>query len=433
MKRYKRIALIAFILAVGFMIYSGEQWLSIDKVYQEANDVYADFSKTVRRLPAYGSADSFKSEDAANEARQADAYLGGSPPPSDRGAEGEGDEPGTQPPDNSAPQYAPAPENLYTASPAQDAAVQGNDPQKTNPQGNDPQGNIPQRTNPQGNDPQGNNPQRTNPQGNDPQGTNPQGNDPQGYDPQGGLDNTQSASPIPVWDIVTASPSRPPSPSPSPSPSAVIAAPEMTPPTPPPTPQPSPTPQAMPDPDSPIDFDALKAINGNAVAWLYSPDTAIDYPVMKAGDYSYYLDRLPDGRKNVNGSLFIDYNNASDFSGALTVIYGHNMKSGKMFGSLPGYKSQSYYNQHPFMYLYTERKSYRLDLVYGCSIKEGQWRERAFMYAENVASLMAYAANYTTFNSSVSYKSGDRVVALSTCTFEFNDARYIVLGVLRGI
>jgi sortase B len=211
----------------------------------------------------------------------------------------------------------------------------------------------------------------------------------------------------------------------------------MTPPTAPPTtppePEATPTPEETPAQDSPIDFNALKAINRNAVAWLYSPDTVIDYPVMRTSDYSYYLDKLPDGSKNANGSLFIDYNNASDFSSALTVIYGHNMKSGRMFGSLPSYKSQSYYNKHPYMYLYTERRSYRLDLIYGCTIGAGQWRERAFMYAENVASLISYAAHNTTFNSGVSYQSGDRVVALSTCTFEFNDARYVVLGILRGI
>ena len=180
-----------------------------------------------------------------------------------------------------------------------------------------------------------------------------------------------------------------------------------------------------------IDFVELKAISRDAVAWLYSPGTVIDYPVMKANDYSYYLRRLPDGTSNANGSLFIDYNCAPDFSDPLTVIYGHNMKSGRMFGSLTGYRAQSYYDKHPTMFLYTEQGDYRIELLYGFVIGAGQWRERAFMYPENVQALLAYAAHNTTFVSSAQYEADDRIAALSTCSYEFDDARYVVIGRLR--
>ena len=182
-----------------------------------------------------------------------------------------------------------------------------------------------------------------------------------------------------------------------------------------------------------IDFAALKTINSDAMAWLYCPDTVIDYPVMKADDYDYYLNHLPDGTQNANGALFIDYNNASDFSDQLTVIYGHHMKSGRMFGGLKGYKDQKYYEEHPSMYLYTEHQDFRIDLIYGCVIAAGQWREQAFMYRENLAALLDYAAHNTTFLSGATYAEGDRVVALSTCSYEFDDARYVVLGVLSPI
>ena len=182
-----------------------------------------------------------------------------------------------------------------------------------------------------------------------------------------------------------------------------------------------------------IDYNALETINKNATAWLYCPDTMIDYPVMEASDYNYYLYHLPDGTQNANGSLFIDYNCAADFSDPLTIIYGHHMKSGSMFGSLKGYNEQWYFNEHPYMYLYTRQGNYRIDLIYGCVIGAGQWRERAFMYAENVDALIAYAAYNTTFTSGAVYNKGDRVVALSTCSYEFDDARYVVLGILKGV
>jgi len=184
-------------------------------------------------------------------------------------------------------------------------------------------------------------------------------------------------------------------------------------------------------PDMAIDFAALKAINADSAAWLYSPDTVIDYPVMRATDYSYYLQHLPNGSLNANGSLFIDYNCAPDFSDSLTIIYGHHMKSGRMFGSIVGYKKQAYFDAHPNMYLYTADGSYRIDLIYGCVIGAGQWRERAFMFKENLDSLLTYAAHNTTFSSDVAYAEGDRVVALSTCSYEFDNARYLVIGVLR--
>jgi len=184
-------------------------------------------------------------------------------------------------------------------------------------------------------------------------------------------------------------------------------------------------------PDLYIDFETLQAVNKDAAAWLYNPGTAIDYPVMRATDYDYYLHHLPNRSANANGTLFIDYN-WTDFSDRLTVIYGHNMRSGKMFGSLSEYKRQAYFNEHPYMYLYTaDGGNFRVDLLYGCVIGAGQWRQRAFMFEENLDSLLAYAEHNTTFVSKAVYEPGDRVIALSTCSYEFDNARYVVLGVLR--
>ncbi|MCL2152348.1 MAG: class B sortase [Oscillospiraceae bacterium] len=181
-----------------------------------------------------------------------------------------------------------------------------------------------------------------------------------------------------------------------------------------------------------ISFEKLREINDDAIAWLYSPGTVIDYPVMRASNYSYYLNHLPDRTRNSNGSLFIDYNNAVDMSERLMVIYGHHMKSGSMFGSLSGYKKQKYYEQHPVMYLYTEQDEYKIELAYGCLIEAGQWTERAFMFEENVDSLIAYAEKNTTFKSGVRFEEGDKAIVFSTCSYEFDDARYVVIGILKA-
>ncbi|MCL2079961.1 MAG: class B sortase [Oscillospiraceae bacterium] len=182
-----------------------------------------------------------------------------------------------------------------------------------------------------------------------------------------------------------------------------------------------------------IDFDMLAQINTDAAAWLYSPGTVIDYPVMRADDYSFYLNHLPDKSVNKNGSLFIDYNNSPDFKDFLTVIYGHHMKSGEMFGSLVKYKEQEYFDDHPFMYLYTNGSNYRIDIAYGFVISARDWSDNGFMYEENLPALLSYAQKNTTFFSEMEggYTQNERIIALSTCSYEYSDARYVIIGILR--
>lgn len=89
--------------------------------------------------------------------------------------------------------------------------------------------------------------------------------------------------------------------------------------------------------DSIVNLEAAQEVNGDIVAWIHSPDTVIDYPVCQGEDNVYYLSHLADGTYNRNGCLFIDCENAEDFSDDNTIIYGHHMASGKMFATLIKY------------------------------------------------------------------------------------------------
>ena len=184
-------------------------------------------------------------------------------------------------------------------------------------------------------------------------------------------------------------------------------------------------------PEVDIDFEALENINRDSIAWLYCPETVINYPVMKADDYSYYNYRLPDGTRNANGSLFMDYHCAPDFSDRLSVIYGHKMKSGRMFGSLTEYKKTEYYNKHPYMYLYTKQGNYRINLLYGFVIGKKEWANNAYMHPKNVDKLLEYAKENTTFHGETNYNDDSKFFAMSTCSYEFKGARYVVIGVLE--
>jgi sortase B len=188
--------------------------------------------------------------------------------------------------------------------------------------------------------------------------------------------------------------------------------------------------------DKTIDWGILDAENAKTAAWIYQPGTQIDYPVIAAGDYSFYLTHLSDGvTENPNGSPFLDFNSSPDFSDALTVIYGNSVSTKAMFSSLNSYKDQSYFDQHPYVYLYTQQGNYRLSLKYGATVAAGQWRQRAFMNSQNITALLNYAQVNTTFTSDVTYTADSQWVALATCSSSkgIDGEHYVVLGVLEPL
>ena len=82
-----------------------------------------------------------------------------------------------------------------------------------------------------------------------------------------------------------------------------------------------------------IDFASLQAENPDVVGWIYSPDTVINYPVMKGETNDTYLHTMLNGQYNSSGSIFMDYRNNPDLSDYVTILYGHHMKNGSMFVS----------------------------------------------------------------------------------------------------
>ena len=177
-----------------------------------------------------------------------------------------------------------------------------------------------------------------------------------------------------------------------------------------------------------VDFAELAKLNDDIVAWIYCPNTQINYPIVQGSDNDYYLYRLLDGSWNVNGTIFMDYRNKSDFSDSNTMVYGHNMRSGAMFNAVIAYKKQSFYDKHPYMYIITPEQKYRLDLFAGCvvpSVSDIYDREPT---ADVIRSCIANS----TFRSTIGYPTHN-IVTLSTCTYEYDDARYVVLGELVPI
>jgi len=181
------------------------------------------------------------------------------------------------------------------------------------------------------------------------------------------------------------------------------------------------------------DFKGLAAVNPDIAGWLESPGTVIRYPVVRGADNSYYLTHLFNKTKNRCGTLFIDCANAEGFSDENTIIYGHHMKNGAMFASLVNYQEQAYYDAHPVLSLSAPGGNYRVEL-FAAYITPG--RADNAVYTRNFADAAAFsrflaeAKAQSDFASDVSVTPEDHILTLSTCTYEYDEARYVVLGKL---
>ena len=179
-----------------------------------------------------------------------------------------------------------------------------------------------------------------------------------------------------------------------------------------------------------VDFSVLKQENEDIVGWLYLEDSPINYPVVQSNDNDYYLRRLVNGEYNIAGSLFMDYRNDSNLENNNTIIYGHNMKNNTMFGSLQEYKNQDYYDNHRVMYYFTPEKNYIIELFTGYTISvDSDIYDLSVIDSSKLEELISKSD----FESNTKVTEEDKIITLSTCAYEYDGARYIVMGVLKEI
>ncbi len=161
-----------------------------------------------------------------------------------------------------------------------------------------------------------------------------------------------------------------------------------------------------------IDFAKIKSINQDVVAWIEIPETTIDYPVFQTNDNEYYLEK--DMYKNYNsaGSIFLDYKNVPDFKDENTVIYGHNMRSGKMFADLQKIIENQLGNDIKIkIYTEKEEKEYK---VFSTYISEPV-REPIQTILENRAEFINTAIEKSKINFATMPGEEEKLLTLSTC------------------
>ena len=180
-----------------------------------------------------------------------------------------------------------------------------------------------------------------------------------------------------------------------------------------------------------IDFDSLLKENPDVAGWIYCPDTIIDYPVMHGKDNDLYLHHMINKEYNFAGCIFEDYRNERGQKDPATILYGHNMNDGSMFAALRRYTEQEYYDEHPTMYYLTPTQNYRLDLICCFVARDRDPVYSLFQTPLEMREYLLGVQDKSTFEAKKKYdlSTVNRIIVLSTCTNDVNDARYIVIGV----
>ena len=165
--------------------------------------------------------------------------------------------------------------------------------------------------------------------------------------------------------------------------------------------------------DSPIISDM--------VGWIVVDDTNIDYPVMQGYDNSQYLNLDPYGEYSLSGSIFLDSRNSSDFTDPYSIIYGHHMEYGKMFGAIDDYLDDQYLSSHRTGTLIVGRngeKTYRLEIFYAMSTDA---RNEMVFDTTHYEELRQFLEN-------AGFVRDDRILCLSTCAGDISSTRTVVFA-----
>ena len=178
-----------------------------------------------------------------------------------------------------------------------------------------------------------------------------------------------------------------------------------------------------------VDFDALTAENKDIVGWLYCEGTNINYPVVQGKDNEFYLHHAYDGTESRAGAIFVDAENRPQFADSNTILYGHHMKNGSMLACLADFAEQEFFDAHSVMWLLTPEQTYQVELLGGYLTYAGSDSYTIFTgaceefdgYLEGVRAASDVQAETQT-------PRNGRYIMLSTCEYDFEDARYVLHG-----
>lgn len=180
-----------------------------------------------------------------------------------------------------------------------------------------------------------------------------------------------------------------------------------------------------------VDFAALRSVNEDVIGWIYIEALdGISYPVVQGDDNSQYLHTTYEKNYNFAGTIFVDYENSPDFSDCNTLVYGHNMKNGSMFGQLKNFvKDEAAYQKSKYFWILTPDKDYRYEIVaaYTTAVDSDTYTlfkgpgEEFLQYLNTIKGYSEIQTDPGNLNIK------DKIVTLSTCTGD-EATRFVVQG-----
>ena len=182
---------------------------------------------------------------------------------------------------------------------------------------------------------------------------------------------------------------------------------------------------------NPSILEAMLSVNEDITAWIRVPNTHIDYPVVHGEDNSFYLDHDIYKQYAAAGSIFIDSRNNKGFVDFNTIIYGHNMKNGTMFGNLSYFSEMGYFLNNPNAQIFLPETTYTLEIFAFMRLNH----DDSIIYGSVLNADFTEFIEYVKLNAvqyrDIQLNNYDRLVTLSTCINELADARMVLLARLN--
>lgn len=183
-------------------------------------------------------------------------------------------------------------------------------------------------------------------------------------------------------------------------------------------------------PSDTLSLEDLMKINPDVCAWLTVDDTHIDYPVLRGQDNEEYLDKDLYGDYAPGGSLFLDYRNSREFDDYYHIIYGHHMNGGAMFGDIPEFENKDFFKSHTTGTLMIPDKTYNLEIFAYLSVDAyDPYMFSPVLKGDNSGEEVLKHIKETALNyRDIGVTGQDRILAMSTCSEAFTDARSILVA-----
>ena len=174
-------------------------------------------------------------------------------------------------------------------------------------------------------------------------------------------------------------------------------------------------------------FIELLKTNKEIVGWINVPNTKVDYPIVKTSNNNFYLNHNILKKEDSSGAIFMDFRNDIEIMDKNTILYGHNMKNGTMFKGLMKYKDEDFLKENKIISFSTLYEDIKWE-IFSAYVTDTNFYyiQVNFKNSYEYESFLNNIKGKSMFDTSIDLNSSDNILTLSTCSYEFDDARFVI-------